>query len=388
MTDDDTDHNDDRPPQEDSVRSSISRRFVDGGSSRRRLFRSFPDPLVYYEIDRGTAVIRAVNPAFERTFDVDESSVRNGRLVDHLLIDTADGEPTSDRVLTDAADDAVDADDLGDSDANPDAEDLWTRLDAGESVTVGFRDGTDGEWEYFRLEAVPVPDAGTEGYVVYICITELQQRVQTLRTRVDRLERVARITAHDLRNPLGVAKIRLEAARDTGEAIHFEKVEGALDRIQRLVQDVLSVGGRAVEPSEKVALADVVEAAWSSVTTADATLALEEGLPTITADADTLRQLFENLFRNAIEHGGRDVTVTVGGLPDGFYVADDGSGVASTERDRAFDPGYSTTDSNTGLGLAIVQQIVDDHGWQVALSSSDSGGARFAFRGVDIRDPA
>jgi signal transduction histidine kinase len=77
------------------------------------------------------------------------------------------------------------------------------------------------------------------------------------------------------------------------------------------------------------------------------------------------------------------VTVTVGSLSDGFYVADDGSTIPSTERDHVFDPGYTTADDSTGLGLAIVRQIAEDHGWRVAVTASDAGGTRFAFTGVE-----
>lgn len=362
---------------------------ADGGPTRR-LFQRFPDPILYYEAAGGTAVVRAANPAFEAAFEVDEAAIRDAPLQEHLLPGPTDCDSGPCWELATAVGTATrpsESDD-SDTDANSGADAtgdaILERLDAGERVTLEVRRGADDERRYFRLEAVPLNKEGEAGgYVVYTTVTELRRRVDRVTRRADRLERVVNVAAHDLRNPLEVAKIRLEAARDTGEAVHFEKVKGALDRIERLVRDALSVGGTEVEPSDSVAVGDVAETAWETVETADATLILEDNLPTLEADTDGLRQVFENVFRNAVEHGGRDATVTVGGLDGGFYVADDGPGVPAAERERVFKPGYSSEGETTGLGLAIVYQLVDDHGWNVTLETSNAGGARFEFRGAE-----
>ncbi|WP_169051799.1 sensor histidine kinase [Halorhabdus amylolytica] len=104
----------------------------------------------------------------------------------------------------------------------------------------------------------------------------------------------------------------------------------------------------------------------------------------MTADADPakLRTLFENLFRNAVGHGGDNVTVTVGPLEDvdGFFVADDGPGIDPSDHERVFDHGYSTGYGGTGVGLTIVERIATAHGWDISLIESENGGARFEFR--------
>jgi len=76
--------------------------------------------------------------------------------------------------------------------------------------------------------------------------------------------------------------------------------------------------------------------------------------------------------------------VTVGALDQGFYVADDGSGV--DDDGAVFEMGHSTADDGTGIGLAIVAQIADAHGWQLDLTESADGGARFELSGVSLRD--
>ncbi|NEU57834.1 MEDS domain-containing protein [Halorussus sp. MSC15.2] len=87
---------------------------------------------------------------------------------------------------------------------------------------------------------------------------------------------------------------------------------------------------------------------------------------------------------DAVEHGGADVTVTVGELPTGFYVADDGSGIPDDDKNAVFEEGYTSAASNggMGLGLAFVQKLAEIYEWDCAVTESDEGGARFEFRNV------
>ena len=136
---------------------------------------------------------------------------------------------------------------------------------------------------------------------------------------------------------------------------------------------------------------------------------------TIVAEESRFRHLLENLFANsvehgstgpasqarqdsvehgsagsqtqsddAIDHGGEDVSITVGRLDDGFYVADDGAGIPEAERDRVFRVGYSTGESGTGFGLNIVKQVAEAHGWSIRVTEGDEGGARFEITGVEF----
>jgi signal transduction histidine kinase len=107
----------------------------------------------------------------------------------------------------------------------------------------------------------------------------------------------------------------------------------------------------------------------------------------VRADTSQLQQLVENLIRNAIEHGGEDVTVTIGETDDGngFYIADDGTGIPESIQDQVFQNGFSTISDGTGFGLAIVSGVADAHGWEVEVTESQNGGARFEITGVDRR---
>ena len=215
-------------------------------------------------------------------------------------------------------------------------------------------------------------------------VTERKQRKRELERQNERLEEFASVVSHDLRNPLNVAQGHLELAAERGDDHHFEKTASALDRMEDLVGDLLTLArqGRGVSDTDRVELDPLVRRAWATVETGEASLVLEDS-GGIRADEGRLQELFENLFRNAVEHAGPAPTVRVGrfdcssDLDDGFYVADDGPGIPPDEREAVFEHGHTTESGGTGLGLSIVQSIAEAHGWSVDVDESDSGGARF-----------
>jgi len=220
----------------------------------------------------------------------------------------------------------------------------------------------------------------------------LHRRSAELERQNDRLEEFASVVSHDLRNPLNVAQGRVELARDDCDSPHLDAAAGAHERMDGLIGDLLTLAreGERVSDTELVDLAAVVESCWLNVDTADATLAVETDL-TLHADESRLQQLIENLMRNAVDHGGERVAVSVGSLAGGggFFVADDGPGIPPDEREDVFDVGYSTSREGTGFGLRIVEQVATAHGWDVRVTDDpDLGGARFEVHGVDVAERA
>ncbi|PSP42407.1 hypothetical protein BRC68_11570 [Halobacteriales archaeon QH_6_64_20] len=251
----------------------------------------------------------------------------------------------------------------------------------------------DGSRVEVGLSIAPVHDDGGEvnGSVSVIAdITDRIERERRLRRQNERLEEFAGVVSHDLRNPLGVASGWLPIAVETGKDEHAERVERALTRMDELIDDLLVLAreGEAIGETEPVDFEGTLRAAWKSVGSDAATLDVLPGVPeTVESDRSRLTELFENLCRNAIEHGGEGVTVTVGATQAGFFIADDGPGIPDGERGAVFESGYSTTADGTGFGLAIVSRIAEAHGWTVTATESESGGARFEFAGVAGSDP-
>jgi PAS domain S-box-containing protein len=215
--------------------------------------------------------------------------------------------------------------------------------------------------------------------------TEDARTVAALERQNQRLTEFAASLAHDLRNPLAIIDGRTQLARETGDSEHFDAVDQTVDRMERLLDDLLRVAHHREDTQETVPtdVSRVVDIAWegTGATVSDATLDYE-AVPTLLADGPRLCELFENLFRNALQHAGDDVTVTVGPLSDGFFVADDGPGIDPALQDSVFDHGVTTSDEGTGYGLSIVRNIATAHGWAVSVATSEDGGARFEITGV------
>jgi len=209
-----------------------------------------------------------------------------------------------------------------------------------------------------------------------------------LKRQNERLEELIGAVSHDLRNPLNVITGRLQLARETGDEQHFDALERASHRVETLVEDLVELArqGNTVGNREPVELAPFATEIWDQLETGEATISVDTDR-TVTADRSRLRQVFENLFRNSIEHVGPAVAVTVGDFPDGFYVEDDGPGIPPADRDRLWEYGESTTDDGTGLGLAIVRRIAQAHGWRAEMRDGDDGGVRIEFHDVDGSGP-
>lgn len=222
-------------------------------------------------------------------------------------------------------------------------------------------------------------------------ITEIKEHEKELEQRNQRLNEFASVVSHDLRNPLNVAKGRLQLVEEECDCEHIDPITTALDRMERIIEDVLWLAreGQAIGSTDAVRLQDTVDSAWAMVAdqATDAELChCNDTLSTavVVADDDRLCQLFENLFRNSMEHSGRKPTVTVGLMDGGFYIEDNGPGIPENRHESVFAAGHSTKEEGTGFGLSIVRQIVKAHDWEIQMTDGSEGGARFEITGVEF----
>lgn len=243
------------------------------------------------------------------------------------------------------------------------------------------------------LAGSPIPSKFDEaelslGKVVAANIEAALEQVehkQELLQQNKQLEEFASVVSHDLRNPLTVAQGYLARVREAGKADQFDQLEQTLNRMERIIEDLLYLAreGEVIGTTEVVELGATIDAAWNVVdkdTTAE--LIITDDLGSVTADYDRLCQLLENLFRNTIDHGGADVTVRVEATETGFAITDNGPGIPAADREKVFERGYSTQETGTGFGLNIVANIVAAHGWDIRVTESEMGGARFEITGV------
>lgn len=251
-------------------------------------------------------------------------------------------------------------------------------------ITVDLSPSDSNERTPLIDEVVTAP---VEGQVLFRRIANLvSRRTQTveLHEKNERLEQLTSMLRHEVRNPLGILDGYLELAREDGDPESFYRCRTAVDRMKRLFDEtLLIVQGEEIDADpEPVDLAALCEESWNIISESDAKIAIDT-TQHILADEDRLRQLIENLFRNAVEHGGSNISVTVDDLDTGFYIEDDGVGIPEEKHETAFEPGYSTSTTGTGLGLEVVQHVADAHGWDVRITEGTAGGARFEITGVE-----
>jgi two-component system sensor histidine kinase PilS (NtrC family) len=112
----------------------------------------------------------------------------------------------------------------------------------------------------------------------------------------------------------------------------------------------------------------------------------------ILVDPDQLKQVFWNLLRNAVQSMGERGVLTVllenkvDGIPQRnerewmqLSISDTGKGIAPLEKEKIFEPFYTTKDGGTGLGLSIVHKIVENHNGVIKVKSEVGTGTTFTI---------
>ncbi|WP_229503871.1 ATP-binding protein [Massilia putida] len=203
--------------------------------------------------------------------------------------------------------------------------------------------------------------------------------------------------AHELRTPLTALQLQLQLAERAGDdeqrAAAFTKLHQRLDRAIHLVQQLLTAarqeGGTGEAAQVPVNLLEVARACigerYDQASAKNIDLGIVEAEadldgPCLPGNADGLRILIGNLLDNALRYtapGGRiDVTVAQTEREIVLQVADDGIGIAPTERARVFDRFYrgaGHAEWGSGLGLSIVRSVANAHQATVALCDGPTG---------------
>ncbi len=266
----------------------------------------------------------------------------------------------------------------------------------------------DGSWLVFEGVAVDLRDNDIVGGVVINSrdVTERNDRERELERTNRRLDEFAGVISHDLRTPLGIARTYVRFAESSTSQADFQAIRDAHERMDAMITNLLTMAraGTTLEEPSPIDLESVATDAWAGLQTEGATLEceLDDGW-TVLGDRDQLLHVFENLFRNSVEHGsttsrrenrGEDdlelsavpVTVRLGHLDvsadRGFVVEDDGVGIPKEQREFVFERGHTTSQSGTGFGLAIVRDVVEAHGWEIEVHEGIDGGARFEISTV------
>lgn len=345
---------------------------VSGDQSRFEfLFDSLPDAVAEVNIEDGEPTVHGINTAFADAFGYTEDEIQGRSLNDVIVPDAA-------------ADTAVQIDQFTE---NAYTEQVVTRATA------------TGKGE-FLFRGVPFKRNGTRyAFAVYTDITEHKKREEELERKNEEMKEFASILSHDIRNPVNIAQGYLSRIGDEANQDSVERIKRSLDRIDDLIDDTLTITKESgdVEETELVDIAEIVSQCWAMTDTGDAELRVADEF-TLECDTDRVSRLFENLFRNAVDHNDDSVTVRVGihntmttstrgGGQEkrAFYVQDNGSGIPEEDREDVLKLGETTAREGTGLGLPIVERVAEAHGWRMKIGETVTGGAKFVFSNVSIK---
>ena len=249
--------------------------------------------------------------------------------------------------------------------------------------------------ERWRIVTVPLP-VGGEGARMAV-IEDVSEVVRS--NRLEAWAEMARIIAHEIKNPLTPIRLSVEHLREVwrrsgGESPEFarvldECVTNVLTQTEVLKRAASEFSDYARLPSPEFGPTDVARLVHDSTLAFSGASGVRWRVrvePDVRAEADPrlLSRVLSNLIGNAVEAlGGMAGEITVSAERSGgrivVSVEDSGPGVPARILPRLFDPYFSAKSGGTGLGLAIAKKIVEEHGGTIAAENRRSGGFRVRF---------
>lgn len=270
---------------------------------------------------------------------------------------------------------------------------------ADDSVSLSSVEIEANPGERWRIVTVPLP-LGGEGTRMAV-LEDISDVVRS--NRLAAWAEMARIIAHEIKNPLTPIRLSVEHLRavwrrgsDNFEAVLDECVANVLRQTEELrraaseFSDYARLPAPEIRPTDVSRLAREAAAAYAGAPGVRWELAVADGL---VADADPrlLARVFSNLLGNAVEAlAGREGRIRLDAARTGgtirIAVEDTGPGVVPEILPRLFDPYFSAKSGGTGLGLAIAKKIVEEHGGRVAAENRAEGGFRVIFE-LPLNEP-
>jgi signal transduction histidine kinase len=228
-------------------------------------------------------------------------------------------------------------------------------------------------------DRLPVPDSQDEIHRLAVTLNDMLDRLSAARARQRAFVADA---AHELRSPLANMRTELEVAQRIGDPPNVDDLLLDLDRLTRLVDDLLLLArsdeGRVLACTELIDVGALLqETAEHYAAVRVPVTVVGDAAGWASGDLMALRHVLTNLVDNAVRHASSRVTLI--GTPGGFAVVDDGPGIAPTDRERVFerftrlDDARARDAGGAGLGLAIVRELVRRHGGTVTLADAKPG---------------
>jgi len=235
-----------------------------------------------------------------------------------------------------------------------------------------------------------------EQFGILVVINDITDVIKAQRTLA--WQEVARRMAHEIKNPLTPIKLSTErmlrkwqSGSKDFDAVLEKSAKTIIKEVESLrsMVDEFSRFGKLPEikrePTDIGAVLNEVSNLYKGYKQVDVILDVPDGLPKAELDGAQFKRVFINLFDNAIEAMSRSGNVEVqvrysassGKLS--IQIKDRGPGISDEDKERLFQPYFSTKKDGTGLGLAIADRIIAEHGGSIAVSDNVPHGTVFAI---------
>ncbi len=261
-----------------------------------------------------------------------------------------------------------------------------------------------GEEIPVAVGGAPLTDESDRGQGIILLFRDMTASRELERLRkIDKMKSdfVANVS-HELRTPLTSIKAYTDALKDMVEGEEkqefLEVVEEESDRLLKLIDDLLNLSkiqsGEIDLERETFHMLELIEEviANQQITTDDHELILEDETERdqVYADRSKIEEVLDNLIGNAVKYSpdGGDVVTRVDN--DENYlrvsVSDSGIGLTEEEQEKIFDQFYRGATANraqiqgTGLGLTITKNIIDSHGGEIDVESTEGEGTTFTVQ--------
>jgi signal transduction histidine kinase len=228
----------------------------------------------------------------------------------------------------------------------------------------------------------------------------VEQRTHELSEAQERLLRQERLAVlgqlaggvgHELRNPLGAIK---NAAYLLKMAVHssepdvcetLDVLDEEVDHCEHIIASLLDFARPRTSDFAPAPIPEILDAALERVSLPN-NVALEKrlgaGLPAVCGDAGQLKQVFRNIIANAVQAMPEGGTLTIAADQDAHgrvavSVTDTGVGIPVENREKLFEPLFTTKARGIGLGLAVIKTLVERHDGRIDVESEAGKGSTF-----------
>jgi signal transduction histidine kinase len=206
--------------------------------------------------------------------------------------------------------------------------------------------------------------------------------------------------AHEIKNPLSTMALNVQLLledldeprneKDRRARRKLEVLSREVKRLEGILDDFLRFAGEHKLEKEPVRLAEVVQELLDFLAPrlvaagVSARVSFSEDLPVLSLDRNAMKQVFLNLFLNAIQampHGGELLVRTAREAGEALLeVTDTGEGIPPEMLERIWQVYWSRRRTGTGMGLPITRRYVEDHGGTISVLSELGKGTRFTIR--------